>query len=162
MQEYVFVGKIVGTHSIKGEIKLISDYSIKNKILISNQKLYIGNEKKEVVLVSCRKHKNYDLILFREYNNINEVLSFKNKGLYIKKEDLPHDEIILEELVSYSISLDGNEKGKVIEVIKNKSNILLKVEDEKSYYIPMCDEYITKIDSKNKKIEVKNIEGLMI
>ncbi len=162
MQEYVFVGKIVGTHGIKGEIKLISDYSIKNKILISNQKLYIGNEKKEVVLVSCRKHKNYDLILFREYNNINEVLSFKNKGLYIKKEDLPHDEIILEELVSYSISLDGNEKGKVIEVIKNKSNILLKVEDEKSYYIPMCDEYITKIDSKNKKIEVKNIEGLMI
>lgn len=162
MQEYVFVGKIVGTHGIKGEIKLISDYSIKNKILISNQKLYIGNEKKEVVLVSCRKHKNYDLILFREYNNINEVLSFKNKGLYIKKEDLPHDEIILEELVSYSISLDGNEKGKVIEVIKNKSNILLKVEDDKSYYIPICDEYITKIDSKNKKIEVKNIEGLMI
>ena len=162
MQEYVFVGKIVGTHGIKGEIKFISDYSIKYKILISNQKLYIGNEKKEVVLVSCRKHKNYDLILFREYNNINEVLSFKNKGLYIKKEDLPHDEIILEELVSYSISLDGNEKGKVIEVIKNKSNILLKVEDEKSYYIPMCDEYITKIDSKNKKIEVKNIEGLMI
>ena len=102
------------------------------------------------------------MILFREYNNINEVLSFKNKGLYIKKEDLPHDEIILEELVSYSISLDGNEKGKVIEVIKNKSNILLKVEDEKSYYIPICDEYITKIDSKNKKIEVKNIEGLMI
>lgn len=162
MQEYVFVGKIVGTHGIKGEIKLISDYSIKNKILISNQKLYIGKEKTEVVLVSCRKHKNYDLILFREYNNINEVLSFKNKGLYIKKEDLPHDEIILEELVSYSISLDGNEKGKVIEVIKNKSNILLKVEDEKSYYIPICDEYITKIDSKNKKIEVKNIEGLMI
>ena len=52
MQEYVFVGKIVGTHGIKGEIKLISDYSIKNKILISNQKLYIGKEKKEVVLVS--------------------------------------------------------------------------------------------------------------
>lgn len=162
MQEYVFVGKIVGTHGIKGEIKLISDYSIKDKILISNQKLYIGKEKKEVILVSCRKHKNYDLLLFREYNNINEVLSFKNKGLYLKKEDLPQDEIILEELVSYSISLDGNEKGKVIEVIKNKSNILLKVEDEKSYYIPMCDEYITKIDSENKKIEVKNIEGLMI
>lgn len=113
MQEYVFVGKIVGTHGIKGEIKLISDYSIKDKILISNQKLYIGKEKKEVILVSCRKHKNYDLLLFREYNNINEVLSFKNKGLYIKKEDLPQDEIILEELVSYSISLDGNERAKL-------------------------------------------------
>ena len=39
--EYIYVGKIVNTHGIKGEIRILSDFKYKNEIFKENFKLYI-------------------------------------------------------------------------------------------------------------------------
>ena len=38
--EYIYVGKIVNTHGIKGEIRILSDFKYKNEIFKENFKLY--------------------------------------------------------------------------------------------------------------------------
>ena len=39
--DYIFIGKIVSTHGIKGEVKIISDFFEKDKIFKKGFKLYI-------------------------------------------------------------------------------------------------------------------------
>lgn len=162
MEEYILIGKISGTHGIKGEIRINSNYSIKDKIFLPDTKLYIGPNKKEVLITSYRYHKIYDMVTLKDYNNINEVLAFKGQNVYIKKEDLPNNEFIIEELVGFEIIENDLVIGQVKEIIKNKQNILLKIIGDQSFYLPYCDEYIISIKNKEKKILVKNIEGLIL
>ena len=55
--EYIYVGQINGTHGLKGELKLKSNFKYKDKILKENFNFYIGKEKKHEVLKKSRTHK---------------------------------------------------------------------------------------------------------
>ena len=47
MDEYVYIGKIVNTHGIKGELRLLSDFKYKDRVFLENRKIYIGEDKIE-------------------------------------------------------------------------------------------------------------------
>ena len=66
------VGKIVGTHGIKGELKVKSDTSF-NRFEKGN-KLYI-DKTQEIVINSHRQHKGMELITINNLNNINAYVS---------------------------------------------------------------------------------------
>ena len=89
--EYIYVGKIVNTHGIKGEIRILSDFKYKNEIFKENFKLYIGTQKQEMIIKNYRKHKMYDMVLFYDINDINEVLKYKGQSVYINKDDIKVD-----------------------------------------------------------------------
>lgn len=159
---YILIGKVVGTHGIKGEVKIRSDFSLKNEIFIKGKTLYLGPEKAAVLINSYRYHKIYDMVTLDGYNNINDVLEFKGKNVFALKEDLNNNDYILEDLIGFIVIENNQEIGQVQDIIKNKANTLLQVNGNKSFYIPFCDEYVKKIDSNNKEIIVKNVEGLML
>ena len=77
-EEYVYIGKIVNTHGIKGELRLLSNFKYKNKVFLENRKIYIGDEKKEEMIKGYRHHKIFEMITLYGYDNINEVLCFLN------------------------------------------------------------------------------------
>ena len=58
--EKVYIGKIVNTHGIKGELRILSDFEFKDKAFKVNSEIYIDNEKH--IIKSYRRHKNYDMI----------------------------------------------------------------------------------------------------
>ena len=72
MDNKVYVGKIVSTHGIKGEIRILSDFDYKEKVFKVGNKLIIENQ--DYTIKSYRKHKNYDMVTLNNYNNINDVL----------------------------------------------------------------------------------------
>ena len=45
IMEYVCIGKLVNTHGIKGEVRILSDFEFKNKVFVKGFKLYIGKDK---------------------------------------------------------------------------------------------------------------------
>ena len=47
--KYIYIGDIVNTHGLKGEVRLISDFEYKNKVFKKGFKLYIGRTKEEVI-----------------------------------------------------------------------------------------------------------------
>ena len=51
------IGKIVNTHGIKGEVRLLSKFPYKDKVFIKDMNIYIDKKYKEVIS-SYRKHKN--------------------------------------------------------------------------------------------------------
>ena len=60
--ELIKIGKIVNTHGIKGELRILSKFPYKEKIFIKNMKLYI--DKKDIETINTyRKHKNFDIVM---------------------------------------------------------------------------------------------------
>ena len=68
MIKYINVGKIVNTHALKGEVRIISDFEFKDRVFIPNNVLYIGQFKdREVNLYLF-------FVLYDIYINIERIL----------------------------------------------------------------------------------------
>ena len=80
--EYIYIGKIVNTHGIKGEVRILSRFDFKEKVFVPNTLIYIGEEKIEEKIVSYRKHKSFDMVLLEGIKDINDVLKYKGKNVY--------------------------------------------------------------------------------
>lgn len=164
-EEYVFIGKIVNTHGIKGELRLLSNFKYKNKVFLENRKIYIGDDKKEEMIKSYRHHKVFEMITLFGYDNINEVLRFINKNVYVKKNDLDlsDKEFLDEDLINLNIVFNNQEVGHVVAVrqINPKNKVIEAVINDKPTMIPYHEDFIQNVDLENKIIELNLIEGMI-
>ena len=163
MDDFIFIGKIVNTHGIKGELRLISDFDYKEKVFTKNFIIYIGGYSEEHEITSYRPHKQFDMITLKGYNDINQVLKYKNQKVYVKRASLNlNDEYLLQDLIGLDVYYKNIFYGTISDIINNNSNILLQVKGENNFYIPKNDNFIKAVDVKTKRIDVENIEGLII
>jgi len=157
--EFINIGKIVNTHGIKGELRILSDFRHKDKVFKVGMKFYVGKEKEEFTVNSYRFHKIFDMVTFKEFTNINEVLYLKGRQVYINKSDLVLDdgEVYIEDLIGYDVIIGEKKLGKVTGVMYNsKANDILKVGD---VLIPYVKDLIIKIE--DNKIYFQDIGGLL-
>lgn len=155
----IFIGKLVNTHGIKGEVRIKSDIDYKEIIFKKGNNLYI--DKQPLKINSYRIHKGFDMVTFEGINDINDVLKYKGKNVFINKEEINEDIIFNEELIGYEVYNDKY-LGKVVKLMKNRLyDILVIKKNEIENLIPNIEEFVIKIDSKEKKIYIKEIEGLI-
>jgi len=162
--EYVYIGKIVGTHGIKGEIRIISNFEKKELVFKPDMEIYIGNKKEKEVIISYRKHKNYDMITLKGLNNINAVLKYKGLKAYVARDslNLSNNSYILDDLLGMHIMCDNIDYGIVEDIFDNNGNTLLQISFEKNYYIPYNSSYIRDVDLEKKEINTINIKDLIL
>lgn len=161
--KYVLIGKIVNTHGLKGEVRILSDFRYKDRVFVSNMKIYIGKEKKEEIINTYRHHKIFEMITMEAYNDINEVLKYKGEYVFINREDLvlKKNEYLDTDLINLNVYIDNKLIGQVKKVEKYSKNELFVVKgQEKDYLIPYNFDII-KISLKEKRIDVENINGLI-
>lgn len=162
--QYIYIGKIVNTHGIKGEVRLISHFKYKNKVFIPNMSIYIGKDKIKEVINSYRPHKQFDMITIKDYTNINEILKYKGEKVYITKDDLKlfQDEYLDEDLIGLDVKIDDKIVGKIIrvEIYPNQNLLVVKV-GEKSCLVPYVSDIIEEINFEKGYIAIKNIKGLI-
>ena len=160
---YVYIGKIVNTHGIRGEVRLLSNFRYKDKVFIKNMNIYIGKDKIREVIISYRHHKNFDMICIEGYNNINDVLKYKGSYVYVNKDDIILDDgcYLDEDLVGLDVII-GNDKVGVIKRIDNGKQSLFVVKTEKGdCLIPYVSDIIEKIDLDCGCIIFRDIKGLI-
>ena len=158
----VYIGKVVATHGIKGELRILSDFPFKEKVFVVGNKLLI--DEKEYCIQSYRVHKDFDMVTLDNYSNINEVLFLLNKKVYFSKENLKlsDNEILDDDLVLYDIYTTDGKKGKIVEIFKaSEKNKIMRVLFDKEVLIPMLSPIIKKIDKKEKQVVVQLIDGMM-
>ena len=160
----IYVGKIVNTHGIKGEVRLLSNFSEKELVFKKEFKVYVGDDREELLINSYRPHKQFDMLTFKGIYDINDVLKYKGKKVYINKEDLhlKEDEYLLEDLIGMKIICDGKTLGVVSDIDEAPQGKLLYITFAKNYYIPYNNEYIKEIDVKKKEIKTENVKGLIL
>ena len=94
----ISIGKYVNTHGIKGEIKLLSNFSRKDLVFIPKMKIYIKD--KSYIIKSYRKHKMFDMLTLEGITDINEIEYLKSNAVFINEEDLFVDYLV-EDFIDY-------------------------------------------------------------
>jgi len=160
---YINIGRIVGTHGIKGELRIKSSFEKKNLVFIPNFNLYFTSNYELHTIKSYRHHKDFEMVTIDEYNDINDVLKFRGLDVFILQSDLDlkEDEVLIDELIGYEVYYLDDYCGKIIDFVYNNINNLLIIEKDKIFYLPYQEHFIEKIDKEHKKIIIRNAMGLI-
>lgn len=158
--KYIYIGKIVNTHALKGEVRLISNFDFKDRVFKKDFKVYIGNNKDEELIETYRCHKQYDMIKFVGIDYINDVLKYKGSNVYINEEDLTlgDDELLESDYPGMELYNNDVLVGNIEHYRCDNGNEMLRVNDK---YVPYNKNFITKIDKKNNRIYMHDIEAFL-
>lgn len=164
--EKLKVGKIVGTHALKGEVKIHSDSDFEDERFKVGNILWIKTKDnyKEVVIKQVRKHKGNYLVLFEGLEDINLVEPYKQCFIYGNKDEsfLEEDEYYYDDLIGcLVVDKDDNELGKVVDIMNNTRQDILRIEGKKKGLIPYVDAFILDVDIEEQVIVVNVIEGML-
>lgn len=175
MKKYLQVGKIINTHGLKGELKVIpltddasrfndltSVYIVASDTIESD--VVIGSIKMEITNVKYQKEKV--IIKFKGIDLIEEAEKLKQAFLVIPREaavKLPEDHYFICDLIGCEVSDEGlGYLGNITEVFQTGSNDVYVVKNSlgKEILIPVIKSVVTMIDIDNKKVSVCLPEGL--
>ncbi len=157
----VYVGKIVSTHGIKGEIRILSDFEYKDKVFKIGKKIIVDD--KVYNIKSYRHHKNFEMVTLDDYHDINDVMFLMKKKVYINEEelDLDDNEILDEELINYNVLTVSGKCGIIKEIFfGGPGNKIIRVMFDREILIPIDSPMVKEISKKDKKIVVDIIEGM--
>lgn len=157
----IYIGKVVNTHGIKGEIRILSNFEYKDKVFKINNKLIIGDKTYEIK--SHRIHKGYNMVTLDDYNNINDVLFLLKKDVYFNEDDLllDNNQVLDSELLTYKVINNRSEVGEVLEVFfASEKNKIIRVKFDKEYLIPYNSPMIKEINKNKKELVIELLEGM--
>ena len=164
------VGKIVNTHSLKGEVKVISSTDFEEQRFEKGAELLItrGNQVvKEVTVESYRTHKNNLLVKFVGIDSIEEAEKLKNLQIKIDSDnigELEENEFYFHEIIGCEVfDENGKSLGEISEILTPGANDVwvIKSQNGKEILIPYIEDVVKKIDVENKKIDIEVMEGLI-
>lgn len=161
---YTIVGVITNSHGIKGAVK-VYPYTFDNNRFKEYGEVYLGDEKEKVHIKNVSFQKNLVLLTFEEYDDINQILKFKDCDIFIKDEDrkeLDNDNYYLGDILGSEV-YDQNEEflGNIVEILQGASNDVYVVKNKNIIgNIPAVKEFIKEVDTTNKIIRINKIEGL--
>lgn len=120
-----------------------------------------------MIVSGHRKHKNFDLLTFEGYPNINDVEPFRNGILKVTKDDLvdlAENEFYYHEIIGLEVvEEDGTVIGKVKEILSPGANDVWVVQrkGKKDALIPYIESVVHTIDLENGQVIVEIPEGLL-
>lgn len=154
----IYVGKIVNTHGLKGEVRIISDFKFKNDVFLKGNGIYINNNK--YIINSHRHHKMFDMVMLDDINGIESALELKGYNVYIDKSEYKFDGYLDEDLIGLDVYDNDVCKGKIVDIYKTNTNDLLVIEGNKKHMVPNINAFIKEVDLESNKIYINYIKGL--
>ena len=159
--EYLYIGKLVNTHGIKGEVRLLSNFRHKDKVFVKGFKFYVGKDKKEYIVETYRKHKSFDMVLFKDNYDINLIEHLKGSFVYINKDDLKLDKntYLSVDLIGFNVIINDKLIGTITDVLDTPANEVLVLDS--NVMIPYVDAFIKSVDINKKEVVVNDVKGLL-
>lgn len=159
---YLEAGKIVNTHGIAGEVKIMP-WADDADFLLDFDTLYLDG--KPIHVLSARVHKNAVLMKLEGVNDINEAMKLKNKVISIDREDVELEEgaFFLADL--YGLEVRDADSGQVLGTIKDvltppANNVYVVKGEKQEYMIPAVPDFIVETKVDEGYVLVHLIEGM--
>ncbi|MDY0396345.1 ribosome maturation factor RimM [Virgibacillus halophilus] len=158
--KYYNIGKVVNTHGIRGEVKVlrITDFAERFNV---GETIYLDDHQDDgqaLIIDGHRLHKGFDLLHFKGLGNINDVEHLKGKYLKIaesQQTSLEEGEYYYHEIIGCEVYLrDKMEKiGVIKEVLSPGANDVWVVKRAagKDILLPYIDDVIKAVDVAGKK-----------
>ncbi|HHW30526.1 MAG TPA: ribosome maturation factor RimM [Clostridiaceae bacterium] len=168
MSEYLEIGKIVNTHGIKGEIKVIPLTDSLDRFNDLDW-VYVDKQGKleKYNIEGVRPYKGLVMIKFKEITDMSKAEELK--GLYIKVDrenavKLPEDSFFICDLIGCEVYDDNLGKlGIIKNVLETGSNDVFVVDGEKygEVLIPALKSVVKEVSVEEGQVRVSLPEGLI-
>lgn len=146
-KQYLESGKIVGTHGIKGEVR-IDPWCDSPQFLADFDKLYLDDRGETFIEVKSRPHKNITLCKIKGVDNIDDAQRLRGRIVYIDRDDVKLDEGVnfVQDLIGLAVidADSGENYGKITDVLRTGANDVYEVTspDGQKILVPVIDEVI--------------------
>ena len=168
MEDFLQIGVISSTHGIKGEVKVFPTTDDVNRFK-KIKEVYLDTGKERMVLhpESVKFFKQFVILKFKEFNNINEVEQYRNKSLLVDREHavkLRKDEYFIADLIGLKVVTDEEKAlGTLKDVLQTGANdvYIVETEEGKEVLLPAIRECILNVDIEAGEVLVHVMAGLL-
>lgn len=167
--KYLQVGAITSTHGIKGEVKVFpttddpTRYDGLDEVFLDT-----GKELMPLHVVNVKYFKQYVIVKFKEFKDINEIEPYKGKNIYVDREhavELGEDEYFVADLIGLKVVTDeGEDFGELTDVmfLPGANDVyVIKRADGNEILIPAIEDCILDIDLDEETMKIHLLEGLI-
>ena len=168
MVDLLRIGTIASTHGIRGEVKVFptTDDMARFKLLKSCV-LDAGKEKILLEVEGVKFFKQFAILKFKGFDNINDIEKYRGKDLLVTREEavpLAENENFVVDLIGLEVVTDeGAHFGKVKDIMATGANDVYVIDgdDGKEYLFPSIKECILDVDLDAGKVTVHIMKGLL-
>ncbi|WP_151735158.1 ribosome maturation factor RimM [Paenibacillus tengchongensis] len=173
MTQELTVGKLVNTHGIRGEIKVVSRTDFPEVRFAEGSKLLIvpedGGARIEVEVEAAREHKGTYIVRLKGFTNINQIEKYKGSLLKVPSDDLvelSEDEYYFHQIVGCTVYIEGKPEqplGVITEILQPGANDVWVVKPAKGaeVLIPVIKDVVLNVDIKAQQVTIRLMEGLL-
>lgn len=163
----IVAGKVLGSHHLKGEVKVISD--LQNIEMLVGNKVILELEDKQQKLLTVKKIvplvANKWIFTFEEIKNKQDTIEIRNAAIKVRRDivGIGEDEYLVSDMLGFKVyDIKGDEYlGEITEIMDTAAHDIYVIESEDfETMIPDVDVFIKNIDFENKKMLVDTIEGM--
>lgn len=167
IKEFLAVGQIVGTHGVRGEMR-INPWADSPEFLKQFKTLYYDAEGKSgVKVISSRLHGNIVLMKLEGIDTVEAALAMRNKRLYMRRSDakLADGVYFIEELIGcgvFDADDESKQYGKISDVSETGANDVWHImsDDGKEYLIPAIPSVVIDTDVKKNRVLIRPMKGI--
>lgn len=166
-KEYLELGRIVGTHGVRGEMKLELWCDGPEFVSQFHTVFLDENGEQPLALLSARAHKNQSLLTLRGYDSIDKAETLRNRVLYIRRSDagLKDGAWFVAELIGCRVcDADDPEKcyGEITDVYNTGANDIwvIREPEGREVHIPAIRDVVIDVDIDNEVALIRPLKGL--
>ena len=163
-KEYLEAGKIVTTHGIKGEVKIMP-YCDSAELLAEFDRLFIGKNHDEIIVERARVQKNMVIAKLEGINTPEEAEKLRNKMLFMHRDDLELDDdtYFIQDLIGMEVKDADSDVlyGKIADVMQTGANDVYVVRgEEREYLVPAIADVVISTDLDSNIMTIRPLDGL--
>ena len=155
--QYIEAGEIVNTHGVRGEVKVLC-WLDDPEMLCEFDRCRIDG--KEYTMEQVRVQKTCNLVKLQGVDTMEKAQMMRGKTMELYREDIDDEVIFAAELVGVEVFCEGENIGKIKEVLDYPGNSVYVVKGQHEYMIPAVNQFILSTDMEVNRMEVKLIEGM--
>ena len=162
-KQFLEIGKIVGTHGLKGEVK-VDAWCDSPNFLCRFKRLY-KKDGTEMKVISSKVHKNMGIILFDGVTSVEQADTMRGTVLYMNRDDarLPKGANFVQDLIGLKVIDFENETeyGVITDVIKTGANDVYQVEKNgKEYFVPVIPDVVKEKNIDEGFVKIFAMKGI--
>lgn len=165
IKEYLEIGKITGTHGIKGEMR-VQPWCDSPDFMKKFKTLYLDKKGEKPLKVSCRPNGHMVIMKAQGIDTIEEASKYREKVLYMKRSDakLPDGTYFIQELIDCKV-IDADDEsiiyGTLSDVSETGANDVWHITNEKGeYLIPAIPPVVIDTDVIAGVIKIRPLKGI--
>lgn len=163
-KQYLEAGKIVTTHGIKGEVKIMP-YCDSAELLAEFDRLFIGKNHDEIIVERARVQKNIVIAKLEGINTPEEAEKLRNKMLFMHRDDLELDDdtYFIQDLIGMEVKDADSDAlyGTIADVMQTGANDVYVVRGEdREYLVPAIADVVISTDIDSNIMTIRPLDGL--